>query len=104
MIKKFFFKNLPISYKKMYSYSKLLSNIPIDYFFYLNFTNKINFILKKIAFTIINCINSTKIFIKNFLINKGIYYKKINYRAKGKIDFVIKRYTNIILKVYGKKN
>ncbi|AFP84378.1 50S ribosomal protein L22 [Candidatus Carsonella ruddii] len=101
MIKIFFFKNLPISYKKFFAYSKLLSNKPIEYFFYLNFTNKINFIIKKIAFTIINCINSKKIFVKNFIISKGIYYKKLNYRAKGKIDFFLKRCTNINLKIYG---
>ncbi|AFP84198.1 putative ribosomal protein L22 [Candidatus Carsonella ruddii HT isolate Thao2000] len=98
----FIFKNIPISYRKMYLYSKILSNKPILYFYKLYFSKKINFYLLKICNTIINICNSTNIFIKNFFIGKGKIIKKINFRAKGRINFIVKKFCNVKINIlYG---
>ncbi|AQU89584.1 uL22 family ribosomal protein [Candidatus Carsonella ruddii] len=99
---KFKWKSVPISYKKLSFYSKLLSNKPI--LFYINniFLKKIDFYLKKITNSIINNCKTNNIFITQFLVGKSIIVKKINFRAKGRINFILKRYSNIIINViYG---
>lgn len=99
MLNNFLFKKIPISYKKFFPYSKLLSNKPILFYFTLNFLNKINFFLKKIIYSIINCCKTIKLFINKFSIGKSIYIKKIFYRAKGRVNFKKKMYTNIFITV-----
>ncbi|WP_433927920.1 uL22 family ribosomal protein [Candidatus Carsonella ruddii] len=99
---KFNFKIIPISYRKLSFYSKILSNKPI--LFYINniYLKKIDFYLKKITNTIINNCKTTNIFVKQFYIGKSKIIKKINFRAKGRINFYIRRYSNIILNIiYG---
>ncbi|BFI90981.1 uL22 family ribosomal protein [Candidatus Carsonella ruddii] len=98
----FYFKNIQISYKKLIYYSKILSNKPILYYFKLYFHKKIDFFLKKISSIIINNCNTTDIFVKNFFVGKGKIIKKINFRAKGRINFIIKKFSNIKIQViYG---
>ncbi|MBY0585309.1 uL22 family ribosomal protein [Candidatus Carsonella ruddii] len=102
MLNKFKFESIPISYKKISCYSKILSNKPI--LFYINniFLKKIDFYLKKITNTIINNCKTTNIFVKQFFVGKSKIIKKINFRAKGRINFFLKRYSNIILNIiYG---
>ncbi|ATX33399.1 hypothetical protein CUN91_00310 [Candidatus Carsonella ruddii] len=99
---KFKWNFIPISYKKLSLYSKFLSNKPI--LFYINniFLKKIDFYLKQIVNLIINNCKTTNVFIKQFLVGKSLIIKKINFRAKGRINFIIKRYSNIIINViYG---
>ncbi|BCG49390.1 uL22 family ribosomal protein [Candidatus Carsonella ruddii] len=102
MLSNFKFKNIPLSFRKIYCYSKKLSNKPILYYFKNNFVNKINFYIKKIASSIINSCKSTNIFINNFYVGKSKIIKKINFRAKGKVNFIVKRYSNISINIlYG---
>ncbi|WMC20431.1 MAG: uL22 family ribosomal protein [Candidatus Carsonella ruddii] len=98
----FHFKNIPISYKKLIYYSKLLSNKPILFYYKLFFNKKIDFYLKKISNNIINNCQTSNIFIKNFFVGKGKTIKKINFRAKGRINFFVKRFSNIKINIiYG---
>lgn len=98
----FYFRNIPISYRKFVYYSKILSNKPILYYYKLFFNKKIDFFLKKIANTIINSCKTNNIFVKNFFVGKGNIIKKINFRAKGRINFIIKKFSNIkITIIYG---
>ncbi len=100
MLNNFKFKNIPISFKKIYYYSKKLSNKSILYYFNNNFVNKINFYIKKIANTVINSCKSTNVFVNNFYVGKSKIIKKINFRAKGRINYIVKRYSNINLSVF----
>ncbi|AFP83824.1 putative ribosomal protein L22 [Candidatus Carsonella ruddii CS isolate Thao2000] len=96
---------LPISFKKIFPYSKILSNKPILYYYTLFFYNKFNFYLKYIADTIINNFKNKNIFVINFCVGAKKICKKINYRAKGRVNFFIKKYSIITIKFkYGKKN
>ncbi|WP_211118347.1 uL22 family ribosomal protein [Candidatus Carsonella ruddii] len=86
----------------MYFYSKILSNKPILYYYKLYFHKKIDFYLIKISNTIINSCKTSNIFIKNFFVGKGKIIKKINFRAKGRINFLEKKFCNIkIIILYG---
>lgn len=104
MVKKFFFKNLNLSFKKLNFFLRNILNISnffFEIFIYLNyFYNKTSFILKKIFLYIINSFNLEFIFnlkVKNILPLKGKIFKKYNYRAKGSFDFILKKYCNIFL-------
>ncbi|MGP4128227.1 MAG: uL22m family ribosomal protein [Candidatus Carsonella ruddii] len=98
----FYFRNIPISYRKLIYYSKILSNKPILFYYKLFFNKKIDFFLKKISNTIINNCQTNNLFIKNFFVGKGKIIKKINFRAKGRINFFIRRYSNIKINIiYG---
>ncbi|XXS36659.1 MAG: hypothetical protein ACSHUF_00695 [Candidatus Nasuia deltocephalinicola] len=115
MFCKYNFKNINISFKKFkfFSYNLLKNtNYVFEILIYLNFIfNKSSFILRKIFFYIINDFKLkfsfcySNLIIHSFLISKGGYYKRSNYRSKGKLDFFKKDFCNITLFIFnGEKN
>lgn len=99
----FNFKKIYISYRKLISYSKFLSNKPILFYLSCFLLKKINFYLKKITNIIINNCKTTNVFVKKFSVGKSNTIKKIRFRAKGRVNYIVRRYSNIILNVIWEK-
>ncbi|UNB92045.1 uL22 family ribosomal protein [Candidatus Carsonella ruddii] len=100
---KFKFNKISISYRKLMCISKFLSNKPILFYLNIFLLKKFNFFLKKITNIIINNCKTTNVFVKQFLVGKSIKIKKLNFRAKGRINFIVKNFSNIILNVLWEK-
>ncbi|BBA84837.1 50S ribosomal protein L22 [endosymbiont of Pachyrhynchus infernalis] len=95
--------NIRISNKKLKNISNFISNKKVSYVLnYLTFvSNKSSFILKKIINSAISNaehnfgLDIDNLKILSIYINKGRSLKRVSFRAKGKLDNIIKRSSNI---------
>ncbi|MGX7589229.1 uL22 family ribosomal protein [Candidatus Vidania fulgoroideorum] len=89
------YKNISISLKKIKIYIKILKNKKFSKI--INFLNKLNnkssLILKKILLSSLYSYKNHKIY--NIYATKSFKILKRNFRAKGKMDFLNKRFCNI---------
>ncbi len=105
-------KNINISEKKIINLIKFIKKMNIKNILnYLSYNNKkSSLIIKKILLSIISNaeynfgISKNNLYIYKMYTGKGIIHKKINYRAKGKSDKIIKKTSNIYIYIKTIKN